>query len=265
MSLFISGRRRKRAPKSRGTQTTTTIVKRGVARGPRGRAKLSRQVHAYSRWMSLQAAYDLGATGGLNLNGTTNTPVIQGGNLVTLTAVNSFEHFGFGYSFQLRHLPSISDLTSLYDQYKVNGIRFQITPLYNNYTAAIGGSANGSNGLPVLHWVIDQDSAAPPAASTAGIDELRQYGNYKTKLLNGQRMVSRYFKPHIAQGVSTLDETATVAPAVVVKARKLDCAYESVDHFGIRGLIETFNPNTTAAYNNFKIECKVYLTFYNTR
>lgn len=98
----------------------------------------------------------------------------------------------FGQSFVLADTPGYTDLTNLFDQYKINGIKVKVIPRSTVY-------ASGTD-AGMLYSVLDfNDSTAP-----ADVNALSQYESFR--VTRGASMHNRYFRPRINVGV--YDEAA---------------------------------------------------------
>lgn len=89
-------------------------------------------------------------------------------------------------SFELQNIPSASEFTALYDQYKITGIKYQLMPRGN--TAEVGSSAVQGNQCRIFS-VLDYDDSVAPTS----IAQLTQYQNLK--VTNSTQTHTRYFKP----------------------------------------------------------------------
>lgn len=90
--------------------------------------------------------------------------------LGTIAQTNANQHFA--YTFKLADLPNYTELTNLYDQYKIKGISVRLVP---NVTSADINPVASSVGLPSLHSVLDfSDSTA-----LTSLNDYFQYSTYK--------------------------------------------------------------------------------------
>lgn len=125
------------------------------------------------------------------------------------------------YNFTLSVLPNITDFTSLYDQYKINGVKFSLIPRHTEVgiTAAVGSQVMS---------VLDFDDDSVPTS----INDLLQYGNMKQT--RGNVNHSRYFKPSIRTSVDVIGGTGYQ----ISKPRWLDLANLTIKHYGLKYAIE---------------------------
>lgn len=93
------------------------------------------------------------------------------------------------FTFKLSDLPNNSEFTSLFDKYRISGIRAQFIPRTN--VLALNNLSSSLTAQPVLLTVIDYDDG------TAGdYNALAQYENCKSH--DQFKPFSLYFKPMIA-------------------------------------------------------------------
>ena len=144
--------------------------------------------------------------------------------------VPSGSGFSFNaWTFTLNQLPNVTDFTSLYDQYKINGIKFTLIPRHTEVPM------NTSVGLQVMSVLDFDDDVAPTS-----INDLCQYGNMKQT--RGNINHSRYFRPTIRKSV----DVAGASPGYQVsKSEWLDLANTVVKHYGLKYAIEQGNVAVT--------------------
>lgn len=127
---------------------------------------------------------------------------------------------GQGYQFQLDQLPGYTEFTTLFDQYRIPLIEFQLISLQST------GSQVGGGFTPCkLLSVVDYDDANAPATE----NDLLQYENVKVVGCITSHTIK--FKPRIA--------TALYGGAVFTAfgngaAQWIDVASPSVPHYGIK-------------------------------
>ena len=153
----------------------------------------------------------------------------------------------------LTQLPNYTELTSLYDQYMIKGIRVNIQPLLTEGIAsAVSGSTN-IWGYPKLSTVIDYDDSTIPASEDVYMQysTLRQTGAFKEH--------KRYFKPKCR--LAGLDAGATITANTVRGANWIDTGVPTVPHYGLK----VFQPGPIASGTplvSSSIAYSVYATMY---
>jgi len=151
------------------------------------------------------------------------------------------------YSFNLNSLPNVTELSNLFDQYRINAISFTMIP---NVTGNDMNPVSTYYEMPNVHSVIDFDDDAAPAAVT----ELMQYPSYRRT--RGTQIHTRYFKPCIAQ---TIYKTGATTGTSQRRAWWLDLADTTVPHFGLKIYIDVTNAATNIKYRiyvKYYLQCK---------
>ena len=101
-------------------------------------------------------------------------------------------------AFRLNQLPAYQEFTDLFDQYKITYIklrlRLNVSPDAQTATSAV---------YPRVVYVRDHDDLVTPAS----VQELRQYGNCKTKVLSPNRDLIITLKPSTLN-VSSINASA---------------------------------------------------------
>lgn len=191
--------------------------------------------------------------------------------LVIDAPATSNVYCAFTYRPHFKDIVEHEEFAALFDRYKIMGCTFKIMPVVNTYLAApagsggVGAATNSGTCMPIVHWVVDYDSVEMPAGSQAGIDDLRQYSNYKVVRFDGNnKWAKRYWRPKV-RGLVASDAVTVQTAAIVQKAPWLDLAAVSVDHFGLRGIIEILNPTEGRTFTNLKVEIKMYFKVANQR
>jgi hypothetical protein len=124
------------------------------------------------------------------------------------------------YYFTLDSLPSYTDFTSLFDQYRIAQVTVRFIPV----VAPFGASTTAAL-LPDLHTVIDYDDAVAPAT----VDVMRQYGTHS--VAPNQVYFERVLTPRYA--VASYSGTFTsysLAPVFTW----IDSNSPSVQYYGVK-------------------------------
>lgn len=180
----------------------------------------------------------------------------------------------FSHTFRLTDIQNYTELTALFDQYRINGCLFKLIPRQNtlHYQTAPGVAGSpptlntdfgGTNlfgtsnfGFPEICTVIDYDDDTNPA----NVQELMQYNNFKRTL--AVRPHTRYLKPRIK-----VDATNT---GILLTKKWIDCDNNGLKHYGIKGTISnvpSISPTGTSDHPVMYCDLEVvhYVSFKNTR
>lgn len=169
------------------------------------------------------------------------------GNLIS--DVNGTSQIGGAMSFRMSALPQLLDFETLYDRYKLRGVKIVITPLSNFASAANLGT------LPVISYAYDNDDTAVPANN----DVIRQYGTCKIKRLD--KPVKIWLRPKLL-----LAGAGASAGEIVSSPKFIDMGDVDVDHYGVKFWINNMLLGNTATINSlFRVTAKYYFTCQATR
>jgi hypothetical protein len=150
------------------------------------------------------------------------------------------------YSFTLSDLDNTASFTGLFDQYRIDAIRFTIRPNQN----AIGLFTNSTTTMVPLYCVIDYDN--DNTLSTA--IQARSYDN--VMIIAPGESACRTFRPHVAVAAYS----GTFVGFANQAMEWLDSATPTVRHYGIKLLA----PQATAAQTQLQswiIEREYYVSF----
>lgn len=214
------------------------------------RMRYKNPVHFFKRTTTLDTMNAFGsAKSGASF--VTNAPFMT---LATNAAAGAY-YFSFGVAFQLNDLPDYNEFTSLFDRYKVLGVQMKVIPMSNVATANTPGAAyQGING--VLHTVTDYDDATTPGITETSVKLLQEYESYRVTSLARTRPIKKYIRPRIAANVYGNSGFGSYAN---LKNTWIDAASISVQHYGIKGIFELYQPSSVAAS---EIDFKVQFTYY---
>jgi hypothetical protein len=154
------------------------------------------------------------------------------------------------YNFQLGFLDNLSPFVALFDQYRIDAIRFTIVPQNN----AIGLVTNSTTTLEPLYCVIDYDDSN----ALTSVAQCREYDN--CVILYPAESAQRTFQPRMALAAYSggFSSYANVAPTWV------DVASASVQHYGVK----LFVPQATAAQTllqSWNVEIEYFISFRSIR
>lgn len=144
------------------------------------------------------------------------TPVFES----ALSGGGSPYRFGAVSYFKLSNVLQSSDLTALYDRYKITGIKVKIIPLSNV------ANTNGQGVLPSMVYHVDYDDAQTPTADS----DVRVKAGAKEVRLDRPRTI--FIKPKIADAI--LGASAGTAYSVPKAAPYINMSYPDVPHYGLK-------------------------------
>lgn len=157
---------------------------------------------------------------------------------------------GGAVQFSLNGVPSVTDFTSLYDQYKINGVKVEFIPDINNVqqSATPGGPIMG-----MLHTAIDYNSASTPSS----LNQILQYPNLRSTRMT--RIHKRYFRPRVAMTV--YDGAVANGYGTSARSQWLDCQYPDIPHYGLLVWLDATSPTSI----QFNMKVTYYLAFRQAR
>lgn len=166
----------------------------------------------------------------------TQTCVLLGTPTPTVGGLGTTYDVPFSLTFRLNQLRNYTELTQVFDQYKLNQVKIAIRSFANN-DAPLGFP------MPFISYFYDGDSNVPPT-----VDATRETMGIRTCYFNSKTNVCQiYVRPKVS--IPAVTPTG-VANALVTKGW-LDCADPDVSHFSIKGIIHNYSlPAVTAGNNN---------------
>lgn len=236
------------------------VSRRGLRRRTWGRRRIrSRRpgrVHRFRRTCNLLVDASTLPQSTLVIAGT-NFSISSDGGICRLIQGNVSTqptyYVSYCLNFRLASLPSYTEFTSLFDQYRIDWIKFRIRPF--------GAPATAPNSMGIRHaWVHDWDTSTPPPNTQAGFDALRQYESFKDHLI-GPAGTTIFYRPRIAVPAY---RTAVTTAYMVSRSKFIDATYSDVDHYGLRGMFLLDGGNTND-YRDFEITAEVGISCANVR
>lgn len=178
-------------------------------------------------------------------------------NISNITAgllPNTYQ-YGGSIQFRLNAVADYSDLTQLFDRYKITGVKVKM--LYQQNIA----DAQSVGALPVMWYAQDFDDSLVPTSSTDV--QVKQYA--KTRILNGNREFSLFIRPRISKSLVSADTTS--AGASSEKPCYVDCAYPQVPHYGLKFWVDGWHAGSPsqAIAQALRIQTTYYLKLKDTQ
>lgn len=153
-------------------------------------------------------------------------------------------------TFSLNDLPGLTDYTSLFDYYKISGVKLRITTFLDANSQAPGNSF-----FPKMYSCIDYDDANVPTDS----DEMRQRTNCKIRWLAPNRSYSVFLRPKYLKNVYI---SGVSSGYEIGKQQWLDLSNTNIPHYGFKYVIENLFPDLGQCV---QIEATYYLSFKGAR
>lgn len=204
------------------------------ARGkPRGITTRSRARHIYSRGVTyhVQRGIKFVPTGifrvkqlGAPTTSAVNYTAGTYGSITTTSDASMTSQVGaittWGISFTLADVPNISQLTSVFDQYRIRGIKFTLIPQFNTNQLSVSTAK-----APDMYLVRDYDDNAQPT-------DLNLLRNYEScKMVSPLKGITMAFRPNIALAAYGAGAFSSYANQ---KSGWIDCGNTAVAHYGVK-------------------------------
>lgn len=154
------------------------------------------------------------------------------------------------YEFTLSQIPNYTELSALYDQYKIMKIHVTFRPRYNVNSASVAATGIA---LPYLHWVVDHDDATTPSTT---VNTFLENSRVKSVVLDRPRTVT--LEPHI---LTEIYKTSVTTGYGNKPCRKqwIDMSDTSLQMFGLKFFIEcpnmTLNDHICDVYYKYEVQC----------
>lgn len=154
--------------------------------------------------------------------------------------------------FRLGDLPNSNELTQLYDQFSIKGVKVHIMPKFDTaMQAGTGTNPTAQNQMQRVFSVLDYDDNNAPTA----LSEMMQYENLKTT--KGIQDHKRYFVPKVLSSAYGGLASTNYMP----KAKQwLDCNTPSTPHYGMKIGFSAANLGL-----NYDLKIDYYVAFKNVR
>ena len=155
----------------------------------------------------------------------------------------------FPFQFKLDNLPAYSEFTSLFDAYRINGVKLTFTPFWDSNDVVNQGTVSN----PRVYTVIDANGIPPGSVNTEA--KMHEYSNMKI-IYDPMKAFSIYIKNPSYE----LASTGTGNNAVTSNRDWLDTDNPSIPHNGAAvGMIIPVGTPTTGFYYN--VIATYYLEF----
>lgn len=180
-----------------------------------------------------------------------NGSVLAGGNL---TDDFGTWQLGATLKFMLQCVTDPADFTSLFDRYKIVGVKLNFL-FQSNLSGLSGGNTSP---LPLLTYAFDGDDANVPADKTTV--QVKQYA--KQRILNGNRSFSIFIRPRLDKLVYA---GAVSSAYTSERACWLDAARTDVQHYGLKMWINNWYSDPATSSYKLTIQPTYYLACKDTQ
>ncbi len=223
-------------------------------RGKRGRkANVEFWVRPFTRFTD---------SGGLVATGTSSplgTFSLAANGLMSWTlAATTSQYASFAMAFTLSDLPGYTEFTSLFDEYRINRVDLHLIP---GSTTSLTPDTTAGAIRGFLHTAYDPDDINAPTASTAGIAALQQYETYRADNLFSYGMRPWAVEPRVALAAYSGAFTSYANEP----AKWIDAGSPAVQHYGLKGVLEISNPESSAASVVWRWVIKFHLQMRTAR
>lgn len=190
-------------------------------------------------------------------NGFTYNGVSTGGfNMeMAFTLGGTVFYFG-GVSTFTAAMPNYTEFTSLYDQYRIDGVDVEL--IFSNDQSSVNSPATS---LPLLYYAIDYDDA-----NTVGVPDIVQYDNHKMFQLGSPSLPDGIKRIHIKPNVDmALYNGVSTGYARFPNAR-VDTGSPNVPHYGLKMAFDGFkSPGASTIVGYLNVVVRYHLTMFKTK
>lgn len=177
---------------------------------------------------------------------------------IQLTA-NASGEMPVAFNFNLQDMVNSSELTTLYDQYRIDFVTVQITWSPKNVNQTNFNVGPNLMSCPVVYYSKDYDDNTFPTTLTA----FKERGNIRSLRISPLRKYKISLKPAVQNAVI---RDATVVPPLLstnpVWNKKLDCAAANIPHLGLKLLFDYAAGTNMASVD---IQTIYHVTMFGTR
>lgn len=221
------------------------------------RGMLAARVHGFKRVtdaFGLKAGISGSTTYELVNTGSSPNQLLAIGNVSSSQFFTGAYQFGGAFQFMLSHVSNVSEITNLFDNYRIKNVIVKVMPQFNSSDVLIG--ATGYAALPTMHYTIDQDDATIPSNRTAVLE------NSYCKSVRLDRPFSIVIKPRAQNVIATTAGAAS--GGMLPSGQWLDSATQTVPHYGLKFWMDDWNTVTSASPSQpcvkfivtYTLECK---------
>lgn len=216
---------------------------------------MTRPNYMFHRWLTNIPTTNFTQTSGAAYDVSTS--------IITTVAAATVTEYDFATYFALSDMPNVAEFTTLFDQYKLNRVVFQIKMINvpSNTEFPNSNINNYGNFYPTIWYAPDHDDNV-----ALTIAQLKEYEGVKHRVLQPNRELNISLSPTTLQQVYR--SAVTTGYACNFKKPWLDMAQADIPHYGLKFALdfEGINLATNASQGfKFKVNVKYYFGCKNVR
>lgn len=227
-----------RARRGRKSKTTLAYRKMGIQRS------IAARVHSFKRVAEPLAIMQVGdASQRLKVVG--NTGLLDTATVAFNATPDDFianaSQVGIAFKFNLQQVANSTEITNLFDHYRIKKVRLTFTYSSNSGVSPVGGPGapagayyGGGQCLPIMHHAYDPDDSAAPTSR----EQVLENGYCQTKRLD--RVFSVDIMPRAQSVINNGPGAGGVAGGLLDRKTWLDTDSPAVNHYGLKCWLETF-------------------------
>lgn len=192
---------------------------------------IGQKVHYFLRDAPAAYIYPDGG-GGITLdtvNAVGTPPVNMTLGAVTADAITGCVQFGIGFKFRLDDVVNPGEFTSMFDRYRILGVRMKYDLICNNQ---VNATTNLIGALPEIWSVTDYDDGTPPP----DLNTVAQYDGCRRKKLEQTRTATQDVYPKYTKLVYTSGVTG-IGYGNGDRKDWLDCSFGNIEHYATKWYI----------------------------
>jgi len=160
------------------------------------------------------------------------------------------------WDFKLSDAPNYSEITAMFDEYRIKMVRMKFYPRYLPNEMLNSGTGTSASVTPRLFIAIDENDASTPS----NINEIREYPNMK--VYQTQQPIQFYLKPKISTAVYGSGVFSSYGQP---KNIWLSSASPNVAHYGAKWAIDAQNTAVTGQLQIFDVEATYWIECRNPK
>jgi len=177
-------------------------------------------------------------------DGTTAWTLNAPWTIIDCGAATGTYYAGIGVRFTLETLPGFAEIQTLWDQYRIMGVKFWLWPLATSTLQQTSTAGTASWGV-LVHSATDYDDNTAPAASEAGVLAMMERGSYQIYNMNNEQGLPMVRRLAVESPGVAFDETGTAAASALKHGQWLNLQDATVPHFGFKAIFEVQKPSGT--------------------